>query len=127
MLGIGIAIGLILGAAVYKLIEYLVLRNKKIETPPLLRRGIVSKGYTSGSGASAESFSVQFEIGEIERTKDKSKVHVINMVPSGSSFADNLPGVRRIFDKSWVDSKDIEWIEKSTQAERKERLKDLLN
>jgi len=130
MLGIGIALGIILGVGGYKFLELLILKykKKKTPTPPLLRRGIVTRGYTSESGAGEkENFSVQFEVGEIERTKDKSKIHIINMIPSGSSFESNLTGVYKIFNKSWVDTKDIEWIEKSARAKRKEILKDVLS
>lgn len=116
-------IGVLVGFGTYYLLRHKIspMFDKEI---PINRRGILTKGFTDVS--SGKSFSVQFELGELENTKDKSKVTTINMIPSSSEFTCNLPGVKKVMDNSWIESGDIEWIEKSTKLIRSNRIKDIL-
>ena len=82
----------------------------------------------STMGTPNGTFEVQFEVGELERTDKKSKVETINCIPSGTKHSDanTIEKVKKLVDKSWIDSSDIEWITESISDKREEKLEKLL-
>jgi len=94
-----------------------------------IRRGIMIRQYqVSTMGTPNGTFEVQFEVGELERTDKKSKVETINCIPSGTQHSDTntIEKVKKLVDKSWIDSSDIEWITESISDKREEKLEKLL-
>lgn len=109
MIWLGILIGLVLGIGGTLLFNYLQKNNR----------------YTSGS----ESFSVQFELGELEATSTRSKVKVISMVASQSKY-NNLTTkskLKEMVDLTWMNSSDIEWIEDDLAKRRNDKIDKILN
>lgn len=91
-----------------------------------LRRGIVDKTFTYSK--SNEDVNVQVEIGEIEKTKQKSKIKVINMIfrsSSHSTYANKLK-IEELLNNSWIDSSTIEWIEDDTAQQRNKKIEQIL-
>jgi hypothetical protein len=122
MIWLGILIGLALGISGTLLFNY--LQNNEKDKKRFIRRGIWSNGYTSGN----ESFSVQFEIGELEATSKRSKVKVISMVASQSRY-NNMSTklkLKEMVDLTWMNSDDIEWIEEDVAKKRNDRIDEIL-
>lgn len=95
-----------------------------------LRRGILYREYSvSNGGVRVSEFSCQLEVGEIERTDKKSKIEIINYIPSGTqhSSESDEKKVRKLVDKSWIDSSEIEWITNSLSDQRNQKLNQILN
>ena len=91
------------------------------------RKGLMEKSFTDQT--TKESIDVEFEIYEIERSKTKSKIGIIGIhvdkgAYSGKTYKDTMTGM---WDKSWVDIADIEWLDESQELAREDKLKDLLN
>jgi hypothetical protein len=122
MIWLGILIGLALGIGGTLLFNY--LQTKEKDKKRFIRRGIWSNGYTSGN----ESFSVQFELGELEATSKRSKVKVISMVASQSRY-NNMSTklkLKEMVDLTWMNSDDIEWIEEDVAKKRNDRIDEIL-
>jgi hypothetical protein len=114
-------VGAIIGIGVVKIYQF---TNKgKIK---YLRRGIYTNSYSVYKlGLVTGIVEVQFEIGELEKTSDKSKVHVINV--SASKTDSNKESLKSIIHNSWIESTKIEWIEDSIEKIREEKLNKILN
>ena len=122
MIVLGIFIGLVIGILSTLLIGYLI--SKKPTKMKILRRGIYTNEYVNKSDGS--TFSVQFEIGEVERTESKSKVTVLSTVFSDTRYMSDESGIRKMVENSWIKSSEIEWIKKTTQQERNEKINEVL-
>ena len=122
MIVLGIFIGLVIGILSTLLIGYLI--SKKPTKMKILRRGIYTNEYVNKSDGS--TFSVQFEIGEVERTESKSKVTVLSTVFSATRYMSDESGIRKMVENSWIKSSEIEWIKKTTQQERNEKINEVL-
>lgn len=117
-----ISIGLIIGVST----RFIKLDKKS----PYLRRGILIRQYSvSSHGVKTDEFECQLEVGELERTDKKSKIEIINYIPSGTkhSSESDEKKVRKLVDKSWIESSEIEWITDSLSHQRQEKLNQILN
>jgi len=92
------------------------------------RKGLVNKSFSGTNGFGKVTIESQFEILELERTSEKSKVKVIDCHSNKSDYNSekNKQELIKMVDGSWILSKEIEWIEKSKQEERDEKLNELL-
>lgn len=114
-----LSIGTILGA-----LTNFIPRGKS--KPKYLRRGIITKSYqVSSMGVKTGEFEVQLEVGELERTDKKSKIVIINCIPSGSQHADkpSQDKIRKLVDNSWNNSDEIEWITENISDVRNSKIK----
>lgn len=123
-------LGLILGFAFkmildslfdMKSLKFFSVFNKKEN---ILRRGIYLNEYITRD--KTLEFAVQYEIGEIERTKDKSKIVVLSATSGSSVFGPQKRNLIERVNYSWIDSSQIEWIEHTISDKRNEKINDLL-
>lgn len=118
-----------LGLLTYFLIDKL---NKGIknESPKVnKRRGIYNKSFNATEGISKSSIDCQYELEEIERTKNKSKVRVLSLKPGGSKYLESnwLKQFKDIINETWIDSSEIDWIEDDLAEKRNQKIDELLN
>ena len=99
------------------------LKKKEKKKEANQRKGLVNKSFSGTNGFGKVTIEGQFEILELERTSEKSKVKVIDCHSNKSEYKQELI---KMVDGSWILSKEIEWIEKSKQEERDEKLNELL-
>lgn len=106
--------------------HFLKKKEKKKEVNQ--RKGLVNKSFSVKNGFGKVTIESEFEIVELERTSEKSKVKVIDCHSNKSEHnsAKNKQELIKMIDGSWILSKEIEWIEKSKQEERDEKLDELL-
>lgn len=124
MIWLGILIGLILGVGSTCLYFLSNSKDKKVKDK-FLRRGILTSSYTTVDG---RSFSVQFELGELEKTSARSKVEVISMTADQSEFNTDLTKKRihGMVDNTWIKSEGIEWIEDDLAKKRNDKIEQIL-
>lgn len=124
MIWLGILIGLILGVGSTCLYFLSNSKDKKVKDK-FLRRGILTSSYTTVDG---RSFSVQFELGELEKTSARSKVQVISMTADQSEFNTDLTKKRihGMVDNTWIKSEGIEWIEDDVAKKRNDKIEQIL-
>lgn len=124
MIWLGILIGLILGVGSTCLYFLSNSKDKKVKDK-FLRRGILTSSYTTVDG---RSFSVQFELGELEKTSARSKVEVISMTADQSEFNTDLTKKRihGMVDNTWIKSEGIEWIEDDVAKKRNDKIEQIL-
>ena len=124
-------IGFITGIFFLKIYQSVKTNKTKTKKSKYLRRGLYTNSYTtSQNGHKTGEVTVQFEVGELEKTPGMSKVEVINLSTSNALY--NKEGVDRDNMKSmvhnlWLDSSQIEWIEDPIQKMREEKLNEILN
>jgi hypothetical protein len=96
-----------------------------------LRRGLYTNSYsTSQNGYKTGDVTVQFEVGELEKTSGMSKVEVINLSTSNDAYnkeGSDRDRMKSMVDNLWLDSSQIEWIEDPIQKMRDEKLNEILN
>jgi hypothetical protein len=104
------------------------LKKKEKKKEANQRKGLVNKSFSGTNGFGKVTIESQFEIIELERTSEKSKVKVIDCHSNKSEYnsGDSKQELIKMVDGSWILSKEIEWIEKSKQEERDEKLNELL-
>lgn len=93
--------------------------------PNILRKGLIEREYTLGT----ESFSVDFEIGEIERSKTKSKVIVLSFVASKSIANTDVgtrEGLKKFINNTWIDTNSIDWLVEDTSVNREKKINEIL-
>ena len=124
MIWLGILIGLILGVGSTCLYFLSNSKDNKVKDK-FLRRGILTSSYTTVDG---RSFSVQFELGELEKTSTRSKVEVISMTADQSEFNTDLTKKRihGMVDNTWIKSEGIEWIEDDLAKKRNDKIEQIL-
>jgi hypothetical protein len=124
------ALWILIGMIIELSIGLIIFFIKKKSKTKYIRRGIIMRQYqVSNLGVKTSEFECQLEIGELERTDKKSKVEIITYIPSGtqhSSEADERK-VRKLVDKSWIDSSEVEWITESLSDQRNQKLNQILN
>jgi hypothetical protein len=102
-------IGIILGGLI------VFFTNKKVSEKTNkssgTRRGLIKKPYTITSNGIKHNFDVSFEIIELERSNLRSKVKVIEMIPSSRISSNDMDGVKTLMDNSWELTSHIDWIE----------------
>jgi hypothetical protein len=107
------------------------LFNKKTKQQELnQRKGLLIKNFSVSNDYTGKTGTIQgeFEILELERTNTKSKVKVINCHSNKSEYNSGTQKQEliKMVDESWIESNEIEWIEKSAQDKREEKLNELL-
>jgi len=94
------------------------------------RKGLLIKNFSVSNAYTGKTGTIQgeFEILELERTNTKSKVKVINYHSNKSDYnsGSEKQELIKMIDESWIESNEIEWIEKSAQDKREEKLNELL-
>jgi hypothetical protein len=125
MIFLGILIGLILQLP----IGFIKWKKKTVVDEKYIRRGILQKEFTSTDVSGRKnSISVQYEIGELESTDKLSKVEVIVLTPNQSEYLTDFYKKKftELIDKSWIDSKDINWITTASDV-RNKKIDEILN
>jgi len=69
---------------------------------------------------------VNFELGEIERSATKSKVRVLNLKCNNSEYNKIKKKIKSMIEDSWIDSKEIDWIEQDLVQVREEKINQIL-
>lgn len=108
----------------------LYFRGQKTDSKPkYIRRGIYDHQLELSSAVDTNKIiNVQFEVGEIESTKNRSKVEVLNVSPGESKY-NTLEWKKKMKDlvsNTWVDSSNIDWIENSLSEERNKKIEQIL-
>ena len=101
---------------------------KRIQTKKkYLRRGIYD--HTFEISNSFEKISVQFEVGELERTGDKSKIEVIGVTPNQSEYSTEKYKNKMIdlINHTWIVSSSFDWIEDDISEKRNQKIDQLIS
>ena len=126
MIFLGILIGFILGLP----IGFIKWKKKTQVVEKYHRRGILEKEFsvTDRITGKSKTIQVQYEIGELESTDVKSKIEVILLTPSQSEYLTDYykKKLTELIDKSWIDSKDINWITTAADV-RNKKIDEILN
>jgi hypothetical protein len=125
-------LGIITGIFFLKIYQSIKKPNKtKKQQSKYLRRGLYINSYNiNTAGVKTGSVDVQFEVGELEKTSNRSKVEVINLSTSSATYnkeGDDRDRIKSMINNSWVNSNEIEWIEDDLSQKRDEKLNELLN
>jgi hypothetical protein len=119
MIFLGILIGLILGLP----IGFIKWKKKPQVVEKYTRRGILQKEFSTKDGVTGKvsSIQVQYEIGELESTDKLSKIEVISFTPANSEYHTDYykKKLTELIDKSWINSKDINWITTAADVRNK--------
>ena len=115
---IGFIIGYLSGFATVLTIGAIINHNDKKKS--LLKRGIYECSYT----INIRQIDVQFEVVEIERTKDKSKVEVLSIITSEDTTIKFK--LKNLVNNSWILTSKIEWIEKPINDIRDDKINEIL-
>lgn len=95
-----------------------------------LRRGIYDHTFeASDSSGKSEKISAQFEVGELERTGDKSKIEVIRVTPNQSEYSTEKYKNKMIdlINHTWIVSSSFDWIEDDISEKRNQKIDQLLS
>ena len=126
MIFLGILIGLILGLP----IGFIKWKKKPQVVEKYTRRGILQKEFSTKDGVTGKvsSIQVQYEIGELESTDKLSKIEVISFTPANSEYHTDYykKKLTELIDKSWINSKDINWITTAADV-RNKKIDEILN
>lgn len=138
MLILGIVVGIclgVIGSVFYTMSNTNTKPVKEPESPKAyIRRGIWENEYSCQTTnqtygeISKESFTVQFELGELESTGTKSKVEVIRMSCKRSQFntESTFTKIKSMVNETWMFSSEIEWIDDRSK-ERNSKIDNILN
>lgn len=124
-------VGFITGIFFLKIYQSVKINKTKTKRPKYLRRGLYTNSYSiSQNGYKTGEVTVQFEVGELEKTSTKSKVEVINLSTSSAVYnkeGDDRNKMKSMVNNLWIDSSEIEWVEDHLQQKRDEKLNEILN
>jgi hypothetical protein len=124
-------VGFITGIFFLKIYQSVKKNKTKTKRSKYLRRGLYTNSYSiSQNGSKTGEVTVQFEVGELEKTPGMSKVEVINLSTSSTVYnkeGDDRDRMKSMVDNLWLDSSQIEWIEDPIQKMRDEKLNEILN
>ena len=124
-------VGFITGIFFLKIYQSVKINKIKTKRPKYLRRGLYTNSYSlSQNGYKTGEITVQFEVGELEKTSTKSKVEVINLSTSSAVYnkeGDDRNRMKSMVNNLWIDSTEIEWVEDALQQKREEKLNEILN
>jgi hypothetical protein len=123
----GICLGVI-GSVFYTMSKKEPKKEESQITKTYIRRGIWENDYSCQSDIGKESFTVQFELGELESTGTKSKVEVIRMSCKRSQFNNEstFTKIKSMVNETWMSSSEIEWIDDRSK-ERNSKIDNILN
>ena len=99
------------------------------QKPKYLRRGIYNHTFEVTDTFDHKSdIHVQFEVGEIERTVNNSKIEVINIVPNTTVYSTESYKRKMIglVNHTWVDSSSFDWIEDDMSEKRNKKIDQIL-
>jgi hypothetical protein len=124
-------VGFITGIFFLKIYQSVKTNKTKTKRSKYLRRGLYTNSYSiSQNGYKTGEVTVQFEVGELEKSPGMSKVEVINLSTSSTVYnkeGDDRDRMKSMVDNLWLDSSQIEWIEDPIQKMRDEKLNEILN
>ena len=124
-------VGFITGIFFLKIYQSVKKNKKTTKKSKYSRRGLYTNSYTtSQNGHKTGEVTVQFEVGELEKTPGMSKVEVINLSTSSAAYnkeGDDRDKIKSMVHNLWIDSSQIEWIEDPIQKMREEKLNEILN
>ena len=124
-------VGFITGIFFLKIYQSVKINKTKTKEPKYLRRGLYTNSYSiSQNGHKTGEVTVQFEVGELEKTPGMSKVEVINLSTSSAVYnkeGDDRNRMKSMVNNLWIDSTEIEWVEDALQQKREEKLNEILN
>lgn len=124
-------VGFMTGIFFLKIYQSVKINKTKTKEPKYLRRGLYTNSYSiSQNGYKTGEVTVQFEVGELEKTSAKSKVEVINLSTSSAVYnkeGDDRNRMKSMVNNLWIDSTEIEWVEDALQQKREEKLNEILN
>lgn len=93
-----------------------------------IRKGLYKRSFTVTNILGEKSqMDVEFEVAEIESSSKKSKIKILNTWISQSKHDSHREKIKSMVDETWIDKNDVEWLEKSIDVEREEKLKKILN
>jgi hypothetical protein len=96
-----------------------------------LRKGLYTQKYQiTQLGVKVSEIDVNFEVGEIQKTKNKSKVKVLDMVSSSAEYnnaSSQRDKLKSMVENSWIESNEVEWIEDDLSEKREEKINKILN
>lgn len=123
--------GLFIGYLLH--IVYLRTKKRDKKSPNLektyLRKGLYTNEYSvTQGGVVVKDIMVNFELGEIERSATKSKVKVLNLNCNNSEYNNSYQKdrIKSMIEDSWIDSKEIDWIEQDLAQVREEKINQIL-
>ena len=123
--------GLFIGYLLH--IVYLRFKKRDKKSPNLektyLRKGLYTNEYSvTQGGIVVKDIMVNFELGEVERSATKSKVKVLNLKCSNSEYNNSYQKdkIKSMIEDSWIDSKEIDWIEQDLAQVREEKINQIL-
>jgi len=98
------------------------------QKPKYLRRGIYNHTFEVTDFGHKIDIHVQFEVGEIERTVNNSKIEVINIVPNTTVYSTESYKRKMIglVNHTWVDSSSFDWIEDDMSEKRNKKIDQIL-
>jgi hypothetical protein len=99
------------------------------QKPKYLRRGIYNHTFeVTDTFGHKSDIHVQFEVGEIERTVNNSKIEVINIVPNTTVYSTESYKRKMIglVNHTWVDSSSFDWIEDDMSEKRNKKIDQIL-
>lgn len=109
----GLVLGFIIGLVFFTLFGYFLDKKKNKKESSLLKRGLYTNRYTVDNDSN-DSFEAVFEVSEIESTDTLSKVKVISVKTSRSTYLKNN-NLKEMVDNSWIDTSKIMWITSKSQ------------
>ncbi len=125
MIFLGILIGFILGLP----IGFIKWKKPKV-VEKYIRRGILQKEFSTTDGITGRKskIEVQYEIGELESTDKLSKIEVISFTPANSEYHTDYykKKLTELIDKSWIESKEVNWITTAADV-RNKKIDEILN
>lgn len=118
-------IGIIIGLFVGSISGYFFFKfNIESKIKDIKRKGIVLKGYTNA--AYGEKFNIEWEVEELERTKNKTKVRVLSGTSNTSFGIQRIEDCKKYVHNAWIDTDEIEWVEDSLEKKRLDKIAEAL-
>ncbi len=124
---LGLIVGIVITIAAMFFIAY-VMNRRDEKKRKFRRRGLFTGTFTTDYEGKKDTYDVSVEVGEVERTKTKSKIVIIGKIQSSRSLSHsitlNLPKII----EGWreTDSSRIEWFEEHPEDVRNEKIDNLL-
>ena len=104
--------------------------KKTSQKTKYLRRGIYDHTFEATDVVGNKTkVDAQFEIGELERTGNKSKIEVIRLTPNQTEYSTESYKKKMIdlINHTWIESASFEWIEDDMTEKRNQKIDQLLS
>jgi len=123
-------IGLLVGSVITLILRRLFRKKEKpVNDNDKYKKGLYTTSYTYGRDEDVNGkkhFKVTYEVYCLENSATKTKVKVINLFSGWHGFAKIQAELEKRVNLTWVDTKDIEFVEKSLDVAREEKINKLL-